>query len=236
MAEGSVNPDEYRLYKPFIDQQGKDPIVGKQPGSKQRRKLYPDDAESPICQEVTDYLDQHHYALTNQQIVRLATLAMAAEEHAREPMEIEWTHDATKDNFTITSAEKILTPLPDRLDPIILSEIHPSPVHSLLCGSAIGSQIIQGEISLISDLSNQDSFRPGSILVTRQVDDSWLPLLEKASGLITDLGGRVCQAATLCRELEIPAILGTTHATPPTQILPKSHPRLLRSGARGRLS
>ena len=44
-------------------------------------------------------------------------------------------------------------------------------------------------------------------------DPDWVPIMKKAAGIITDHGGRTCHAAIVSRELGVPAIVGTGHAT-----------------------
>jgi pyruvate, water dikinase len=44
-------------------------------------------------------------------------------------------------------------------------------------------------------------------------DPDWVPIMRRAAGIITDLGGRTCHAAIVSRELGIPAIVGTGEAT-----------------------
>jgi pyruvate,water dikinase len=44
-------------------------------------------------------------------------------------------------------------------------------------------------------------------------DPDWVPIMKKAAGIITNIGGRTCHAAIVSRELGIPAIVGTHHAT-----------------------
>jgi pyruvate,water dikinase len=41
----------------------------------------------------------------------------------------------------------------------------------------------------------------------------FLPIMEKASAIITDAGGMLCHAAIVARELKKPTIIGTSNAT-----------------------
>ncbi|MBE9115332.1 hypothetical protein IQ249_05405 [Lusitaniella coriacea LEGE 07157] len=53
----------------------------------------------------------------------------------------------------------------------------------------------------------------GRILVTPTVTPEWLPLLQKAAGVVTEQGGMTSHAAILARELSIPALVGVSGAT-----------------------
>ncbi|MBD3168843.1 MAG: phosphoenolpyruvate synthase, partial [candidate division Zixibacteria bacterium] len=56
-------------------------------------------------------------------------------------------------------------------------------------------------------------FEEDTILVTGQTDPDWVPIMKKASGIVTDYGGRTSHAAIVSRELGLPAIVGTGEAT-----------------------
>jgi pyruvate,water dikinase len=70
-----------------------------------------------------------------------------------------------------------------------------------------------GEVNVIQSSSDMDSFRPGQILVTEITDPDWEPLIKQAAAVVTNAGGRTSHAAIVARELGIPAIVGTKHAT-----------------------
>ena len=44
-------------------------------------------------------------------------------------------------------------------------------------------------------------------------DPDWEPIMKRASGIVTNRGGRTCHAAIIARELGIPAVVGTGDAT-----------------------
>ena len=52
----------------------------------------------------------------------------------------------------------------------------------------------------------------GDIIITRMTDPDWVPVLKRAAGIITQMGGRTCHAAIVARELHIPAIVGAHDA------------------------
>ena len=53
----------------------------------------------------------------------------------------------------------------------------------------------------------------GDILVTIATDPSFTPFMEKASAIITDIGGILSHAAIVSRELGIPCVVGCGKAT-----------------------
>jgi len=80
-------------------------------------------------------------------------------------------------------------------------------------GAAIGEAISTGNACIIHSAADIDRFREGSILVTESTDPDWVPIMKKAAGLITNYGGTTSHAAIVSRELGLPAIVGTLHAT-----------------------
>jgi pyruvate,water dikinase len=49
--------------------------------------------------------------------------------------------------------------------------------------------------------------------VTSITDPDWVPIMKRASAIVTDHGGRTSHAAIVSRELGLPAIVGTGNAT-----------------------
>ena len=59
----------------------------------------------------------------------------------------------------------------------------------------------------------EDFFEEGDILVTDITTPDWENIMQKAGGIITNKGGRVCHAAIIAREFGIPTIVGTKNCT-----------------------
>jgi len=66
---------------------------------------------------------------------------------------------------------------------------------------------------VIKSADEIDRFQDDAVLVTGMTDPDWVPIMKRASGIITDHGGRTSHAAIVSRELGIPAIVGTEEAT-----------------------
>ncbi len=58
-----------------------------------------------------------------------------------------------------------------------------------------------------------DGFVDGSVLVCEVTTPDYVPLMQRASAIVTDQGGILSHAAIVARELGIPCIVGTQHAT-----------------------
>jgi len=72
---------------------------------------------------------------------------------------------------------------------------------------------ITGIVRIIFSEKDFSKIKKGDILVTDETDASFLPVMIKAKAVITDLGGILCHAAIVARELKIPCVVGTKNAT-----------------------
>jgi len=52
----------------------------------------------------------------------------------------------------------------------------------------------------------------GEILITRFTDPGWTPMLAKAGGIITEVGGMMTHGAIVAREYGVPAVVGIEDA------------------------
>ena len=84
---------------------------------------------------------------------------------------------------------------------------------SELSGSIAFPGKVVGRCKIILDPFAENDFEKGDILVTGMTRPEFLPLMEKASAIVTDAGGVLCHAAITAREMKIPCIVGTEKAT-----------------------
>lgn len=70
-----------------------------------------------------------------------------------------------------------------------------------------------GTVRIVMDHSDFHKFNEKDILVTSMTRQEFVPLMKKASAIVTDEGGITCHAAIVSRELKKPCIIGTKNAT-----------------------
>lgn len=70
-----------------------------------------------------------------------------------------------------------------------------------------------GWVKLVREAKDVSAFEKGQILVASMTTMNFLPAMEKAAAIITDIGGITCHAAILSRELGVPCVIGTKIAT-----------------------
>jgi len=78
-------------------------------------------------------------------------------------------------------------------------------------GSSSGQ--IEGTIKVISSLQQSDRIDSQTIIVVPYTDAGWSPLLARAGGVISEVGGRLSHGAIVAREYNIPAVMDVDNAT-----------------------
>ena len=212
VVQGIVNPDEYLVFKPFLDRPDLVPIVGKSLGSKEKKMVYASAGGEKIKNVDTSAKESFSYVLDDSEILQLARWAVAIEKHYQKPMDMEWAKDGESGELFIVQARPETVQSrkgSTRLRNYSLKE----QGKALVRGLAIGSAIAAGEVQVIENPDRIEKFKAGRILVTTMTDPDWVPAMKKAAGIITDRGGRTSHAAIVSRELGIPAIVGTETAT-----------------------
>jgi len=80
-------------------------------------------------------------------------------------------------------------------------------------GTAASPGHAKGPAKIIFTLDEFKKMKPGDILVTTMTTPDFVPLMQQASAIITDIGGLLSHAAIISRELGKPCVIGTKVAT-----------------------
>ena len=212
VVQGSVNPDEFYVYKTGL-QANRPAILRKNLGGKAIKMVYATDAgQSRRVQTVdVDTADRVRFSLTDTDVEALARQALLIETHYQCPMDIEWGKDGETGDIYILQAR------PETVQSRVGRSIQRFTLkgHSkvLVQGRAIGSRIGTGPARLIKDVSEISRVQAGDVLIADMTDPDWEPVMKRASAIITNRGGRTCHAAIIARELGIPAVVGCGDAT-----------------------
>lgn len=83
----------------------------------------------------------------------------------------------------------------------------------ILKGIGASAGIAKGKVKIILNPSEFTKMKKGSILVTVMTNPFFVPLMDMTEGIVTDVGGLICHAAIVSRELGIPCVVGTKKAT-----------------------
>lgn len=72
---------------------------------------------------------------------------------------------------------------------------------------------VRGRCKILLRQNDFGKFKQGDIIVATMTRPEYVPLMSKASAVVTDAGGLLCHAAIVARELKIPCVVGTEVAT-----------------------
>ena len=159
--------------------------------------------------------------LEDDKIIALAEIGKRIEDHYAKPMDVEWAME--KNELYIVQARPITTlkakevseeeAKEEEEEKEQLQEKQDSGEQALLTGLSASPGIITGIVKVVPSIDDIVKVNSGDILVTKMTSPSWVPVMKKAAGIITDEGGRTCHAAIVSRELGIPCVVGTSRAT-----------------------
>jgi pyruvate,water dikinase len=236
VVQGTIEPDQYRVFKPFLEGGGQ-AVVQKVCGEKERKRIYAGageraaregaagevvvgegaKAEEPMGETTTRDVDttseeRSAFVLTDDEIAQLGRWAVLIERHYQRPMDIEWAQDGRSGELFIVQARPETVQARKGGRALTTYELKESGL-VLVTGLAIGQAIATGTVRRILDLKELDRFRPGDVLVTTMTSPDWFPLMRRAAAVVTDHGGRTSHAAIVSRELGLPAVVGAGNAT-----------------------
>ncbi|MAQ36513.1 phosphoenolpyruvate synthase [Thioclava sp. UBA3469] len=213
VVQGAVTPDEFQVYKPFLGKAGIKPIIEKKLGAKEIKMIYAGpDAPNPVRNVPTSKAERGRFVLSDDEVLDLAQQAATIEAHYGQPMDMEWAKDGVTGKLFIVQARP--ETVQSRVSAGSLRR-YTIGAHGpvVVSGLSVGEQIATGRVCLIEDVKDIDDFVDGSVLVTSTTDPDWVPVMKRASAIITDHGGRTSHAAIVSRELGVPAIVGCGDAT-----------------------
>ena len=217
VVQGSVNPDEYYVFKPTL-KRGYRPILQKIVGSKEFKLIYDIGGGKMVKNVPVGADDRSRFAIDDEEILTLAHWACLIEDHYSRkrscytPMDMEWAKDGRTGELYIVQARPETVHSQKSFDTLEVYRLNEKgPV--LARGRSVGEKVARGPVRVVRSAANLDEVQEGDVLVTVKTDPDWEPTMKKAAAIVTDRGGRTCHAAIVSRELGLPAIVGTENST-----------------------
>ncbi|MCB2184177.1 MAG: phosphoenolpyruvate synthase [Desulfobulbaceae bacterium] len=212
IVQGTVTPDEFVVYKPFLKRRGINPVLSRQKGSKLQKMIYSTKKAETTRNVAASKKEQESFVLNDEEVMKLASWAAIIENHYDKPMDIEWAKDGDSNELYIVQARPE-TVQSQKTGSLLKQYSLKESGEQLVSGFAIGQGIAAAEATVIKNASDIRKFKEGTVLVTGMTDPDWVPIMKKAAGIVTDHGGRTSHAAIVSRELGIPAVVGTDTGT-----------------------
>jgi pyruvate,water dikinase len=218
VVQGTVDPDEFYVFKPTF-RQGRRAVLRRKLGGKKVRMVYAAAAgREPTRNVPTPKEDQERFCLGDEEVLALADAAIRIEDHYSRragrptPMDIEWAKDGVDGQLYIVQARPE-TVASQR--PVGLVDEYRLAARSVVraSGRAVGATVATGAVRVVADVAHLAQFRPGEVLVADTTMPDWGTVMKTAAAVVTNRGGRTCHAAIVARELGIPAVVGCEDAT-----------------------
>ncbi|MFJ8441271.1 phosphoenolpyruvate synthase [Kitasatospora griseola] len=208
---GQVDPDEYLLFKPLLDDGAeRTPLLRATVGAKRRKAVYAEHGATRIVDTTAE--ERAARVLDDSDLATLGRWAVAVERHYGCPMDLEWAKDGrTGDLFLVQARPE--TVQSRRAGAVLRHYRLTGTGERLVDGLAVGQAVGHGPVCALSAADQIARFPEGAVLVTAITDPDWEPLMKRASAIVTDHGGRTSHAAIVSRELGVPAVIGTGRAT-----------------------
>jgi pyruvate, water dikinase len=208
VVQGAIVPDEFYVYKKALAE-GRPAVLQQRMGSKHREMILDGDG---VTERDVPEDRRRAFSLNTEEVEELARLAVIIENHYDRPMDIEWGKDGNDGKLYILQARPETVQSQTSANTLERFQINErGPV--LVEGRSVGQRIGSGVVRVINSPSEMDRVQEGDVLVADMTDPDWEPVMQRASAIVTNRGGRTCHAAIIARELSIPAVVGTSDGT-----------------------
>ncbi len=197
VVAGQVSPDYYVVDKNSLD------ILKQQVKFKKFMRVRRDGQTVDI--DLSDE-EASKQVLTEGEIRDVAKICRDIEDHYGWGQDIEWAIE--DETLYIVQSRPITT-----LGAEGVGEVAAEDAEVLLRGLGAAPGRASGEVRVLNSVHDGVRLNEGDVLVTVMTAPDWVPLMRKASAIVTDQGGMTCHAAIVSRELGIPAVVGTDVAT-----------------------
>ncbi|MEM2419966.1 MAG: phosphoenolpyruvate synthase [Candidatus Bathyarchaeia archaeon] len=215
VVSGAVTPDEYIVDKRTMK------IVEKRIATK--KVMYTRDPVTGKTVHVEVPAEkQNQPCLSDEEVLKLAELAVKIEKHYGKPQDIEWAIDSDlsfpNNIFIVQSRPETVwsqkaAELPETVEAGLAKPVEELKV--VVKGIPAGKRGIGFGVAKVV-LNPQEAakiMQKGDVLVTDMTNPDYVPFMKLASAIVTDKGGITCHAAIVSRELGIPCVVGTENAT-----------------------
>ncbi len=147
-------------------------------------------------------------------IIQLAKLGKQIENHYKKPQDIEWAIES-RELFIVQSRPITTLGLKETGEQIAARKkaLEALTDQIILNGLAASPGVSPGNVKVVRNVAQITKVEKGDILVAPMTSPDWVPTMKKSRAIITDEGGVTCHAAIVSRELGIPCVVGTEHAT-----------------------
>ncbi len=151
--------------------------------------------------------EQDRQVVVDSDVREIARYGKKLEEHYNKPQDVEW---AIEKNEIFIVQTRAITTLKSRKED---KKIEVEKGQILLKGETASRGSGVGPVKVVLEMADLQKIETGDVLVTPMTTPDFVPSMKKVVGIVTDQGGMTSHAAIVSREMGIPCIVGTEHAT-----------------------
>ena len=148
-------------------------------------------------------------SLSDEEVLALARMTVAVEEHFGAPQDIEWAMDAERRLWLLQSRPLRMAASSDA------GAAPPVEGYDLIleAGDTAFPGVGSGPVVQMDEDGDMAAFPEGGVLVAPRSSPRFVRVMSKAAAIVTDFGGVTGHMAALAREFHVPALLNTRTAT-----------------------
>ena len=152
-----------------------------------------------------DAVEGGRRVLSDQEVIEVARIGLAAEAHYGSPQDMEWAmasgHTYLVQSRPVTAVGGVAAAVSAELGTLLVQ------------GLAASAGRASGVVRVLQTPDQGDRLQAGEVLVAPMTSPDWVPTMRRAAAIVTDGGGMTCHAAIVSRELGVPAVVGARNAT-----------------------
>jgi len=152
-----------------------------------------------------DAVEGGRRVLSDQEVIEVARIGLAAEAHYGSPQDTEWAmasgHTYLVQSRPVTAVGGVAASVSAELGTLLVQ------------GLAASAGRASGVVRVLQTPDQGDRLQAGEVLVAPMTSPDWVPTMRRAAAIVTDGGGMTCHAAIVSRELGVPAVVGARNAT-----------------------
>ncbi|MCK5062365.1 MAG: hypothetical protein KAR23_00400, partial [Candidatus Aenigmarchaeota archaeon] len=194
---GEITPDI------FIVDKGSSTLKGKKINPKEWRLVKHAVSGNVIKEKISPEMTNAQ-SISDNEAALVSELSKKVEAVSGSPVYVEWV--CKRDKVYAVDVSRMTT-LGRQMKPVY--NMDGSPVFSGIAASSGGAE---GFLRKVHDISDIVRIKAGDILVTPALQPETIPVLNRAGGVISENGGILSNMSVLCRELDIPFVVGCAGA------------------------
>ncbi len=205
VVDGSVAADLF-----VVSRQDAMPIIQRDIHTKEQKfACYPDEG---VCRLEVTGEKSNLPSLSDEQVRRLAEIALRLEDYYGSPQDVEWAIDEQGSVFLLQCRPLKQTEGGNGGARSARSDI-PRDLLVLQGGTTASSGVACGPAFVLRRHGDALNFPHGGVLITAQALPRWAALLNRAAAVVTEQGSAAGHLANVAREFGVPAIFGMPAAT-----------------------